>query len=93
MNFIEEMTYDLDFKEPRVIVSEKLCIVENVESIVMIGENSLTVETGKKYVTVKGSEFVIKEIFEGRLLIEGTIQGIELLRAQSKDKNRRVQNR
>lgn len=84
------MAYDLDFKEPKIIVSEKLCVIENVDAIVMIGENSLTVETGKKYVTVKGSGFVIKEIFEGRLLIEGTIQGIEFFRTQSADKNRRI---
>lgn len=90
MKLIEEMAYDLDFREPKIIVSEKLCVIENVAAIVMISENSLTVETGKKYVTVKGSGFVIKEIFEGRLLIEGTIQGIEFFRTQSGDKNRRI---
>ena len=53
----------------------------------MISETSLTVSAGKKFVTVRGSGFVIKEIFEGRLLIEGTIQGIEFFRTSGKDKD------
>lgn len=93
MNLIDEMSYDMDFREPKIIVNEKLAIIENVEAIVMISENSLTVATGKRYVTVQGGNFTIKEIFKGRLLIEGTIQGVEFLRAQSGDKDRRVQNR
>lgn len=86
------MSYDLDFDAPKVIISDKLAAVENVRSIVMIGENSITVECGSKHVTVIGSDFVIKEIFEGRLLIEGKIQGVEFLRTSGKDKHRRLQN-
>lgn len=87
MKLIEEMNYDLDFNEPKLIISEKLAVIENVKAIVMISENSLTVECGKRYVTVTGSDFVIKEIFEGRLLIEGRIQGIEFFSSSGKDKN------
>ena len=53
----------------------------------MISETSLTVLCGKKHVTVTGSDFVIKEIFEGRLLIEGKIQGIEFFSSSNKDKD------
>jgi len=87
LKLIEEMSYDLDFNEPKIIISEKLAVIENVKAIVMISENSLTVQCGKKHVTVTGSDFVIKEIFEGRLLIEGRIQGIEFFSSSGKDKN------
>lgn len=71
MKLREEMSHDLNFRQPRVIADDKLTIIENVTAIVMISETSLTVSAGKKFVTVRGSGFVIKEIFEGRLLIEG----------------------
>ena len=80
MKLIEEMSYDLDFNDPKLIISEKLAVIENVKA-------SLTVLCGKKHVTVTGSDFVIKEIFEGRLLIEGKIQGIEFFSSSNKDKD------
>lgn len=88
MNFIEEFDYDMDFKEPRIIIKDNLCAIENVKSVVMIGEKSLTVEATKKYVTVNCPDFVIKEIKDGRILIEGKIQGIEILQTSSKDNYR-----
>ena len=93
MRLIEEMNYDMDFNEPRIILKDRICIVENVKSIVMIGETAMTVETPKRFVTINSNDYVIKEIMNGRLLIEGEIQGIEIVRTPSKDKRRRVQNR
>ncbi|MBR5516563.1 MAG: hypothetical protein IKU53_01200 [Firmicutes bacterium] len=93
MNIIEEMNYDLNFNEPRIIIKDDICIIENVKSIVMIGETSVTVESSKKYVTVNSADYVIKEIIGGRLLIEGQIQGVEIIHTSSKDNHRRVQNK
>ena len=44
MKLIDEMAYDLDFNEPKIIISERLAVIENVKAIVMISENSLTVQ-------------------------------------------------
>lgn len=90
MRLIEELQYDMDFKEPRIVIKDNLCIIENVKGIVMIGENSMTVETPKKYVTVICKGFVIKEIMDGRLLIEGKIQGIEIMHTSSQNNHRRI---
>ena len=79
MNIKEEMVNDLDFTMPRVIVTQRLTILENVTAIVMISEKALTVQSGRKYTTVVGEDFVIKEICEGRLIIEGKIQRVEFL--------------
>ena len=79
MRIIEEMAYDLDFTKPKVIVTERVAILENITAIVMISEKALTVQSGKKYTTVVGEDFVIKEIGEGRLIIEGKIQRAELV--------------
>lgn len=87
MNLKEEMHYDMDFNRPKIIADEKMIIIENVSSIIMISGTSLTVSAGKRFVTVRGKDFVIKEIFEGRLLIEGAVQGIEFLRRSNGDKD------
>ena len=79
MRIMEEMAYDLDFTMPRVIVTGRLAILENITNIVMLSEKALTVQSGKKYTTVVGEDFVIKEIGEGRLIIEGKIQRAEFL--------------
>ena len=52
LKFIEEFDYDMNFNEPRIIIKNKMCIVENVKSVVMIGDKSITVKTKQKYVTV-----------------------------------------
>lgn len=85
MNIKEEMAYDLDFTMPRVIVTQRLTILENITAIVMISEKALTVQSGRRYTTVVGENFVIKEIGEGRLIIEGNIRQVEFLQGQNTD--------
>ena len=84
MKLLDEAIYDFDFTMPRVIVTGRLAVIENISSIVMISERALTVSSGKsgssrKYTTVSGENFVIDEIGEGRLVIEGTIRSVEFL--------------
>ena len=79
MRIMEEMAYDLDFTKTKVIVTERVAILENITAIVMISEKALTVQSGRRYTTVVGEDFVIKEICEGRLIIEGKIQRVEFL--------------
>ena len=82
MRLIDDMVYDFDFTMPRIIATGRLVIFENMSEIVMISEYVLTVSSGgrnKKYTTVAGEGFVIKEIGEGRLVIEGKIRSVEFL--------------
>lgn len=69
----------MDFRLPRVTATEKYITIESVEEIMMISEESVTARNAKRYVTVRGGNFVIREIGEGRLVIEGRIQNIEFL--------------
>ena len=92
MNIKEEMAYDLDFTKTKVIVTERVAILENITAIVMISEKALTVRSGRRYTTVAGDNFVIKEIGEGRLIIEGNIRQVEFLQAEDAGKNRGIQD-
>lgn len=79
MNIKEELAYDFDFTKPKVIATERRAILENITAIVMISEKALTVRSGSRYTTVVGEDFVIKEIGEGRLIIEGKVHRVEFL--------------
>lgn len=93
MKLIEEIKYDMDFSSPKVMLAKGIAVIENVKSIVMISETSLTVRCGEDYVAINGSNFVLKEIFEGRLWLEGNIQGAEFLNPSGDNQNRRIQDR
>ena len=82
----------MDFFNPVVYLGKNFAIVENVKSIVLISENSLTLLCGSYYVTVSGSDFVLKEIFEGRLWLEGNVQGVEFLSPSGQNQNRGLQD-
>ena len=93
MNILVEMRRDLDFTGPRVIITDGQVLLENVSGIVMLSENAITVSHGLKhcsglqktarprYTTVTGKHLVIREIYEGRLLIGGSIEKAEFLQS------------
>ena len=93
MKLFEEMQMDMDFINPAVYLGKTFAIIENVKSIVLVSETSVTVQCGKEYVTISGNCFVLKEIFEGRLWLEGNIQGVEFLDPSGENQNRRLQDR
>ena len=72
-----ELKFDFDLTGPKITASADVAIIENVLRVMMIDETSVTVYTGRFYVTVKGRDFVISEIWEGRMELEGKIEGIE----------------
>lgn len=79
MKLFEELSYDLDFRRPKAIICDNLVVLENVTSIAMLSENAVTVCCGKRFVTVRGGNFQIQEIDEGRMRLAGQIQGVEFL--------------
>lgn len=79
MKLLGEVSYDLDFRKPRVCCEEGRVTIENVQSVVMLTEQAVTVHNGSRYVTVAGENFLIREICDGRLAIEGKIQKVEFL--------------
>ncbi len=85
MKILNEMTFDFDITGPKIIASSKAAVVDNITKVILISDESVTVETGRFYVTVKGRGFVIGEIREGRLELEGNIEGIEFYQTLGAD--------
>ena len=85
MKLINEFTNDFDITGPKITASYRAAVIENVLRVVLITGTSVTVDTGRFFVTVTGSNFVISEIWEGRMELEGKIQGIEFYKALGKN--------
>lgn len=86
MKMINEFTLDFDVTGPKITASATAAIIENVRSVVLISDTSVTVDTGRFHVTVSGDKFVIGEIWEGRMELEGNIRGIEFYKTLGKNK-------
>ena len=87
MKVWNEIAFDFALTEPKVTASVRGAIIENVKKVILIGDTSVTVDTGRFYVTVKGRDFTICEIWEGRMEIEGIIEGIEFYQTLDKSQN------
>ena len=86
MKLINEIAFDFDVTGPKITASAKAAVIENVYRVVLISDTSVTVDTGRFFVTVRGSGFEINEIWEGRMELEGEIQGIEFYKTLGQSK-------
>lgn len=79
MRIIEEMERDMDFRKPRVTATENFVILESVKEIVLVSPTAVAVKNAQRYVSVSGEGFVLREIGEGRIVVEGRLREIEFL--------------
>ncbi len=86
MKLINELTYDFDIAGPKITASAGAAVTENIRQVTLISDTSVTVDTGRFFVTVSGSGFIISEIWEGRMELEGEITGIEFYKTSGKRK-------
>lgn len=85
MKLWTEIAYDFDLIGPKITATDKVAIIENIKKVILISDASVTVDTGRFYVSVKGKDFSIGEIWEGRMELEGKIEGIEFYKALGTD--------
>ena len=77
MKMTEEFVLDFDVTSPKIIANTGTMIIENVRKAIQISDTAVTVDAGRFFVTVKGQEFVISELMEGRMELAGKIETIE----------------
>ena len=77
MNVREELLYDFSIKMPRLLVSGKTGIIDNVKKIVFITENSIVVDHGNRFSAINGGGLRVKLIDEERMIVTGDILSVE----------------
>ncbi|MDD2217937.1 MAG: YabP/YqfC family sporulation protein [Eubacteriales bacterium] len=87
MGFSDDFLYDFSFSLPRILVSGKTCILDNIKRIVMLSEKEIIIYNGQRYTAVSGNELSIREINDERMLVQGEIEKIEFFGTQMQDKD------
>lgn len=81
MKIFNEIEHDFSLTGPKVAASQRAAVVYNVKKVTSISDENIIAFTGRFFVSVKGTGLQVGEIWEGRMEIEGEIQGIEFLGA------------
>lgn len=85
MSIKEDLLFDFSINMPRLMVSGKTGIIDNVKKIVLISNTSIIVDNGKRYSAINGEGLVVKELEDERLLITGEIRNIEFYQEKKGD--------
>lgn len=85
MSVKEELLFDFSINMPRVLVSGKTGILDNVKKIVLITENSVVVDHGDRFSAVNGGGLRVKLIEEERMIVTGEIASVEFYSGKKGD--------
>lgn len=77
MNISEELLFDFSINMPRLLISGKTGIFDNVKKVVMISENSIVIDHGNRFSAVNGAGLRVKLIEEERMIVTGDILSVE----------------
>ena len=87
MTFKEDLLFDFAVNMPRVLVTGKTTVLDNVKKVMVLTDNHIIVFNGHKYTSVSGREFVITRLKDERMLVSGEVEEIRFFTASQEDKN------
>ncbi len=85
MNVKDELLFDFSIKMPRLLVSGKTGVLDNVKKIVLITETSVVVDHGNRFSAISGEGLCVKLIEEERMIVSGTIHSVEFYSGKKGD--------
>lgn len=68
---------DLDTREARIIVSGPVAVIDNVKKVIIMSDTNITVDHGKGQLSLYGIGLDIEYIYDGRMRVRGSFEGIE----------------
>ena len=77
MSIKDELLYDFSIHMPRLLISGKTGIIDNVKKIILISDTSIIVDNGSRYSAVNGDSLMVLELEEERMTITGNIRSVE----------------
>lgn len=77
MGMKDEMLFDFSLHLPRILVSGRNGVLDNVKRIVLVSDTSIVVDCGKKFAGVAGTGLTVDWLGEERMLISGDISSVE----------------
>lgn len=89
MSIKEELLFDFAVNMPRVLVSGRTTVLDNVKKVMLLTDTEITVFNGHRYTSVVGHDFVITQLKDERMLVAGKVEEIRFFEASQEDKSRR----
>lgn len=86
MTIREDLLFDFAINMPRVLVSGKTVVLDNVKKLMLLTDSQIVVFHGQRYTSVAGHDFVVTQLREERMLISGEIEEIRFFKALQEDK-------
>ena len=83
MAISEELLFDFSTSMPRILVSGRTDVVDNVRKLIMVGPDRIIADTGRFFTVILGEELTIDRLEEERMLVTGKIQQIEFYEGQT----------
>jgi len=87
MSIKDELLFDFSINMPRLLISGKTGIIDNVKKIIMISESMIIVDNGNKFSAINGENLIVKELEEERMLVTGNIKSIEFYNEKKGESN------
>ena len=72
---------------PRVLVSGRTTVIDNVRKLMLLTDNEIVVFNGQRYTSVTGTDFVVTELKEERMLVSGEVREIRFFKTLQEDKS------
>lgn len=88
MSVREELLFDFAVNMPRVLVTGRTTVLDNVKKVVLLTDTEITVFNGQKYTSIRGRDFIITRLKDERMLVAGEVEEIRFFAASQEDKNR-----
>lgn len=85
MTIKEDLLFDFAINMPRVLVSGKTTVLDNVRKLLLLTDSEIVVFNGQRYTSVKGTDFVVTELKEERMLVSGEVREIRFCKALQED--------
>ena len=85
MTIKDDILFDFAVNMPRVLVSGRSAVLDNVRKLMLLTDSEIVVFNGQRYTSVTGEDFVVTELKEERMLVSGEVKEIRFFKTLQKD--------
>ena len=85
MTIKDDILFDFAVNMPRVLVSGRTAVLDNVRKLMLLTDSEIVVFNEQRYTSVTGEDFVVTELKEERMLVSGEVKEIRFFKTLQKD--------
>jgi sporulation protein YqfC len=81
MRLKEDLMFDFALNMPRALVSGNTVVLDNVKRLLLMTDESIVVDNGRRYTSLKGTSLEVRMLKEERMWVCGDIEEIRFFRS------------